>query len=428
MEQSLRYREDVEDSIRRCEELLALSPLALETSASGLRRSFSDKERIADTSKGHSTKVKEDEVPDFSSQELWKRNMDLLVNGTTKLQERSCCKSELEPRVNIVEEESVVTLTPEPQGPRESAGKSSESLSKTSASAGHSSYPQGTGPLEESSAKSPSSCPKSCTGSGNNFALESECSGASLECVLNESCQGSDFQCKNSSQLSQKSVTNDGSCDRLHVVLPLDNLSATQSLISDTRSNECMIAGTKARSHAIEVTATRLLDSQEGDLSSRTSPCIAETDFKEDDSCVYEQHSHHSLVDRLHSENEEMQASTPNSSGVSRLALGVTWDASDRFTSSESERRTNLAGFPGSGFSAEQINVHRKVSKIQRHKRSKGVWKERCEDRLQTLARPRTEVYKKLAELKAILEREKLQQCSFKARHELSFSISASMQ
>ena len=36
------------------------------------------------------------------------------------------------------------------------------------------------------------------------------------------------------------------------------------------------------------------------------------------------------------------------------------------------------------------------------------------QDRLQNLARPRTELYKKLAELKALMESEKLQECSFK--------------
>ncbi|KAI5064890.1 hypothetical protein GOP47_0019585 [Adiantum capillus-veneris] len=408
MEQSPGYREGVDDSIRRCEELLALPPLALETSASGLRRSFSDKERSADTSRGCFAKVEGEEVSDFSSQELWKRNMDLLVNGTTKLQESSGCKSDLEPSVDKAEDQCVFRFTPEPQGVHESAERNSESLLESSASAGHGSYVHGTGSFEESSAKSPSGCPKSSASSGNNYSLESECSAASLEWVINGSCQ-------DSSRLSQKSVTNHENCDRLHVVLPLDNLSATQSIVSETRSNECRNAGTKARSHAIEVTATTILDSNEGGLSSRTSPCIAESDFKEDDSFVYGKHSHRSSLDCLHSENDKMQASTPDSSGVSRLALGVTWGSSDRFTSSESER-INLAGFSGSGKPAEHMYISQKVNKTQRHKRSKGVAKERCEDRLQTLARPRTEVYRKLAELKALLEREKLQQCSFKPK------------
>ncbi|KAH7302548.1 hypothetical protein KP509_23G077000 [Ceratopteris richardii] len=440
MEQSPGYRECIEDSIRRCEELLALSPLALETS--GLRRSFSGKEQHPNTKKACSTKEKED-LHVFPAQELWKRNMDLLVSGSAKLQEIFEQKSGVESDVNNLKDSSLGMSTSESQGSHESIIKSSDNISEISATINQRAHVNGT-TSDDFSAKSPIDFVK-------DNAMRSECSGASSEWVMNGTCQDSDSQSNNLPRPLSKIISIDETYDRLHVVLPSDVSSATQSIVTDAKFNESANLYTKARRHSIEVIATRLENSSEAGLSSRTSPCIIDADFKEDESCFYAKDSHCSLMDRSLSENEEnrlssqsgrqgnssecLQSSTPDGSGISHLALGVSWDTPDR-TSSESEHKINITGSLGDERHSNHIYISRQkrdrpqderrsksvpkeafmVKRTQMQKGNKSALKERLEDRLQILARPRTEIYRKLAELKAMLEREKLQQFSFKAR------------
>ncbi|KAH7302549.1 hypothetical protein KP509_23G077000 [Ceratopteris richardii] len=421
MEQSPGYRECIEDSIRRCEELLALSPLALETS--GLRRSFSGKEQHPNTKKACSTKEKED-LHVFPAQELWKRNMDLLVSGSAKLQEIFEQKSGVESDVNNLKDSSLGMSTSESQGSHESIIKSSDNISEISATINQRAHVNGT-TSDDFSAKSPIDFVK-------DNAMRSECSGASSEWVMNGTCQDSDSQSNNLPRPLSKIISIDETYDRLHVVLPSDVSSATQSIVTDAKFNESANLYTKARRHSIEVIATRLENSSEAGLSSRTSPCIIDADFKEDESCFYAKDSHCSLMDRSLSENEEnrlssqsgrqgnssecLQSSTPDGSGISHLALGVSWDTPDR-TSSESEHKINITGSLGDERHSNHIYISRqKRDRPQDERRSKSVPKEAFMDRLQILARPRTEIYRKLAELKAMLEREKLQQFSFKPK------------
>ncbi|KAH7302547.1 hypothetical protein KP509_23G077000 [Ceratopteris richardii] len=381
MEQSPGYRECIEDSIRRCEELLALSPLALETS--GLRRSFSGKEQHPNTKKACSTKEKED-LHVFPAQELWKRNMDLLVSGSAKLQEIFEQKSGVESDVNNLKDSSLGMSTSESQGSHESIIKSSDNISEISATINQRAHVNGT-TSDDFSAKSPIDFVK-------DNAMRSECSGASSEWVMNGTCQDSDSQSNNLPRPLSKIISIDETYDRLHVVLPSDVSSATQSIVTDAKFNESANLYTKARRHSIEVIATRLENSSEAGLSSRTSPCIIDADFKEDESCFYAKDSHCSLMDRSLSENEEnrlssqsgrqgnssecLQSSTPDGSGISHLALGVSWDTPDR-TSSESEHKINITGSLGDERHSNHIYISRqKRDRPQDERRSKSVPKE----------------------------------------------------